>query len=127
MIRFPQSGVMRFMTTNIHENRIDVQKGSAWKVASRDELRASGQVQSLNRALKLLIALSHHPAGLSLSALAREVGLPTSTAHRLLTTLQNERFVRFDRHKLTWQIGAEAARVGLAYAADGEPTSQTGS
>ena len=58
--------------------------------------RASGHVQSLSRALSLLNALSEHNQGLSLSAVAHEVGLPTSTAHRLLTTLQNERYVRFD-------------------------------
>ena len=64
------------------------------RVPSKELLRSSGQVQSLSRALKLLNALSYHPQGLSLSELAREVGLPNSTAHRLLTTLQNEQYKR---------------------------------
>ncbi|WP_205042294.1 IclR family transcriptional regulator [Rhodoligotrophos defluvii] len=84
-------------------------------VPSKDILRASGQVQSLSRALKLLNSLSHHPQGLSLSEVAHEVGLPTSTAHRLLTTLQNERYVRFDQERSTWLIGVQSFRVGSAF------------
>ncbi|MFN0194729.1 MAG: helix-turn-helix domain-containing protein [Aestuariivirga sp.] len=86
-----------------------------WRVQSKNDLRASGQVQSLNRALKILLALGHHSEGLSLSAIARMVGLPTSTAHRLLTTLQNERFVVFDGSRLKWRVGVQAHRVGQAY------------
>src|SRR5262245_6489790 len=40
------------------------------RVPSKELLRASGQVQSLSRALKLLNALSYHPQGLSLSEVA---------------------------------------------------------
>lgn len=85
------------------------------RVASKEALRASGQVQSLSRALKLLNALSWQAGGLTLSEVAREVGLPTSTAHRLLTTLQNERFVRFDSERAVWLIGVQAFRVGAAF------------
>src|SRR3990170_7456773 len=81
-----------------------------FRVASKESLRASGQVQSLSRALKLLNALSHHPQGLSLSEVAHYVGLPNSTAHRLLTTLQNERFVRFEADRSAWLIGVQAFR-----------------
>jgi len=85
------------------------------RVPSKEVLRSSGQVQSLSRALKLLNALSYHPQGLSLSELAREVGLPNSTAHRLLTTLQNERYVRFDNERSVWMIGVQAFQVGSAF------------
>lgn len=85
------------------------------RVPSKEALRASGQVQSLSRALKLLNALSFHSQGLSLSDVAHEVGLPNSTAHRLLTTLQNERFVRFDTERSVWLIGVQAFRVGTAF------------
>ncbi len=85
------------------------------RVPSKETLRSSGQVQSLSRALKLLNALSYHPQGLSLSELAREVGLPNSTAHRLLTTLQNERYVRFDGAHSTWMIGVQAFQVGSSF------------
>ena len=86
-----------------------------FRVASKESLRASGQVQSLSRALKLLNALSYHPQGLSLSEVAHHVGLPNSTAHRLLTTLQNERFVRFEADRSAWLIGVQAFRVGSAF------------
>ncbi len=85
------------------------------RVPSKEILRASGQVQSLSRALKLLNALSYHGSGLSLSEVALEVGLPNSTAHRLLTTLQNERFVRFESERSVWLIGVQAFRVGSAF------------
>ncbi len=85
------------------------------KVPSKESLRSSGQVQSLSRALKLLNALSYHAQGLPLSELAREVGLPNSTAHRLLTTLQNERYVHFDSERSAWMIGVQAFQVGAAF------------
>ena len=85
------------------------------RLPSKESMRASGQVQSLSRALKLMNALSYHSQGMSLSEVAHEVGLPTSTAHRLLTTLQNERFVRFDPERSTWLVGVQAFRVGSAF------------
>jgi DNA-binding Lrp family transcriptional regulator len=91
-----------------------------WRVPNKAEMRASGQVQSLSRALKLLNALSHHPKGLPLVGIARLVGLPPSTAHRLLTTLQAERYVRFETADSLWQIGVQASRVGAAYTGEGE-------
>jgi IclR family acetate operon transcriptional repressor len=53
---------------------------------------------------------------MSLSELALVAGLPVSTAHRLLTTLEAERFVRLDPAEGHWQIGVEAFRVGNAFA-----------
>ena len=85
------------------------------RIPSKESLRASGQVQSLSRALKLLNALSYYAQGLSLSEVASEVGLPNSTAHRLLTTLQNERYVRFDNERSAWMIGVQAFRVGSTF------------
>jgi IclR family acetate operon transcriptional repressor len=92
-----------------HDRRSDV------RVPSKEALRASGQVQSLSRALRLLNALSYHPQGMSLSEVAQEVGLPNSTAHRLLTTLQNERYVRFDNERASWAIGVQSFRIGSAF------------
>ena len=85
------------------------------RVPSKEVLRASGQVQSLSRALKLLNALAVHSQGLSLSEVAGYVGLPNSTAHRLLTTLQNERYVRFESERSVWLIGVQAFCVGAAF------------
>jgi IclR family acetate operon transcriptional repressor len=63
-----------------------------------------------------LKALAVTSDGMSLSELALVVGLPISTTHRLLTTLEAERFVRLDPAEGHWQIGVEAFRVGNAFA-----------
>ena len=76
----------------------------------------AGQVQSLTRALALLEAVARSHDGLALTELAQTVGLPPSTAHRLLTTLQQGRFVRFDLLASVWQIGVQAFVVGNAFA-----------
>ena len=67
------------------------------------------------RALSLLRALAESGDGMTLSDVAQMVGLPPSTAHRLLTTLQQERFVRFDGTAHVWQVGVEAFIIGNAF------------
>ncbi|MGC6530887.1 MAG: IclR family transcriptional regulator [Candidatus Puniceispirillaceae bacterium] len=75
--------------------------------------KRSGHTQSVSRALRLLSRLSEEPNGMTLSELARSVGLAPSTAHRLLTTLQLERFVRFEDSR--WLVGVQSFHVGSAY------------
>jgi IclR family acetate operon transcriptional repressor len=74
----------------------------------------SGRVQSLSRALAIINALARGD-GLTLTDLAHTVGLPPSTVHRLLTTLEEERFVRFDRELARWMVGVQAFIVGGAF------------
>jgi IclR family acetate operon transcriptional repressor len=81
-----------------------------------EEADKAGQVQSLTRALSLLEAVARSHDGLTLTEAAHTVGLPPSTAHRLLTTLQQARFVRFDGLSSLWQIGVQAFVVGNAFA-----------
>lgn len=76
----------------------------------------SPQVQSLTRALIILEKLSEHDSGLSLTELARLGELPTSTTHRLLTTLENRRFVRFNKSTNHWSVGVQSFVVGNAFA-----------
>jgi IclR family acetate operon transcriptional repressor len=73
-------------------------------------------VQSIIRALVLLEAVAQRHDGLTLTELARTVGLPPSTVHRLLTTLEQRRFVRLDATASVWQIGVQAFVVGSAFA-----------
>lgn len=82
----------------------------------KDGSKSSGQVRSLTRALSLLKILAGSPNGLSLSELSEAAGLPPSTTHRLLTTLESERFVRPDSHGGHWRIGVEAFFVGSSFA-----------
>jgi IclR family acetate operon transcriptional repressor len=76
----------------------------------------SGDVQSLTRALSILDTLAENDDGLSLTALAKAVALPPSSVHRLLTTLQRKRFVRFEPSSMGWRIGVQAFVVGNAFA-----------
>ena len=75
----------------------------------------SGQVQSLSRALSILNTLAESDGGFSLSDLALTVGLAPSTTHRLLTTLQNERYVAFDAERRVWNVGVQAFQTGNAF------------
>jgi IclR family acetate operon transcriptional repressor len=74
------------------------------------------QVQSLVRALALLNRIAEAPdAGATLTELAQQVGLPASTAHRLLTTLEQERYVQFDHDGRLWSVGVQAFVAGCAF------------
>jgi IclR family acetate operon transcriptional repressor len=75
-----------------------------------------GGVRCLSRALSILETLANSQVGITLTVLACAVGLPVSTAHRLLTTLQRQRFVYFDTKSMSWQIGVRAFVVGSAFA-----------
>ncbi|QPM90495.1 IclR family transcriptional regulator [Pseudooceanicola algae] len=72
-------------------------------------------VQSVDRALALLEALAEASGGLSLSEVSRAVGLATSTAHRLLTTLQLRGFVTHEAQSGRWVIGHRAFSVGESF------------
>lgn len=75
----------------------------------------TGQVQSLTRALAILGAVAESHEGMALTDIAEVVGLAPSTTHRLLTTLEAERFMRFDAQTRLWQIGIRAFIVGNAF------------
>lgn len=55
--------------------------------------RGTGTVQVIRRVAAILRALHDAPEGLSLSQLSERVDLARSTIHRLVTTLEEERFV----------------------------------
>lgn len=74
----------------------------------------AGTVQALDRGLSLLRDLARE-GGVKLTDLALRVGMPPSSAHRVLITLQKHGFVEFDESTQEWSIGIEAFRVGSAY------------
>lgn len=76
----------------------------------------SGGVQSVERALSLLERLARQEEGMRLSDLAAEAGLPVSTVHRLLTTLERRRYAQSDAEG-RWHVGRAAFAVGQAYSA----------
>ncbi len=75
---------------------------------------ASGDVQSLDRAIGLLEVLANSD-GLSLSDVARQAELPPSTVHRLLATLNRRGLVGQDPETGLWTVGVGLFRIGSAY------------
>lgn len=72
-------------------------------------------MQSLVRALTILNRLADAGDGTTLTEVAQQVGLPPSTAHRLLTTLEQERYVRFDAERRLWSVGVQSFVAGNAF------------
>nr|WP_326492608.1 IclR family transcriptional regulator [Alicyclobacillus dauci] len=68
----------------------------------------STTVRAVERALEILLCFAKSPRELSLSEIAREVGLHKSTAHRLLLSLQSKGFVRrqtgSEKYILGWSV-----------------------
>src|SRR5215470_5519192 len=83
--------------------------------AADDQEGREGGVQSVDRALSILETLAEDDEGYRLSDLAVRTGLSTSTAHRLLATLEKRRFVQFDRTESKWHIGAHSFSVGATF------------
>jgi IclR family acetate operon transcriptional repressor len=80
---------------------------------TRIDRSADGTVQSLTRAMQLLELLAEDDEGFRLVDIAAHSGLSTSTAHRLLTTLEQRQFVQFDRESSLWFVGCAAFRWAL--------------
>lgn len=80
-----------------------------------DGAGTAGGVQAVLRALDLMAVLTAMPDGIGLSDAARRAGLAASTAHRLLNTLANRGWARFDSGSGLWQVGPEAFVTGQAF------------
>jgi len=74
-----------------------------------------GKNQSLTRALTLLERLSETPNGLSLTDLSYQLGMPTATVHRLLSTFEEFDFTEQDAEQGLWFVGLKAFTVGNAF------------
>jgi DNA-binding IclR family transcriptional regulator len=59
----------------------------------------------LGKGLQLLVGLGEHPDGVGLSRLAGEMGLPVSTAHRLLSAMIPLGFVSVDEESRQYSLG----------------------
>ncbi|MEA9389744.1 glyoxylate bypass operon transcriptional repressor IclR [Acerihabitans sp. TG2] len=75
----------------------------------------AGQIQSLTRGLKLLEYIAESHGSVALTDLAQQAGLPNSTTHRLLTTMQQQGFVRQEGDLGLWTIGSHAFVVGSSF------------
>ena len=77
---------------------------------------AAGNMLSLERALTLLSAVAESKAGLRLKDAAEQVGLSTSTAHRILSALVEHRMLRLNEGARIYLPGSELYRLGQAAA-----------
>jgi IclR family transcriptional regulator, acetate operon repressor len=77
----------------------------------------TGQVQSLTRGLSILETIAKAETGLSLTDVAQRVGLPPSTAHRLLSTLEKMGYVFQAGDLGHWYVGLQSFTVGSGFLA----------
>lgn len=75
-------------------------------------------IQVIARAATILRILADHPAGLSLSAIATQVGLARSTVQRIVQALQNEGMVELSGPQGGFQLGPALARLVYRRQAD---------
>ena len=77
--------------------------------------KTATNVRALERALTLLSIVADADS-LSLTELSQRTGMPASTAHRLLVTLQNFGYLEFCEDTQKWSVGVEAFRIGRSFA-----------
>lgn len=83
--------------------------------AKAEAAERSGNVQVLSRAIAILNHLAQADGGASLTEVGTAVGLAASTTHRLLTSLESERYVRFDAETKLWSVGVQAFIMGNGF------------
>lgn len=71
-------------------------------------------IQALDRGLSVLSALARDGGG-TLSDLSMRLGMPASSAHRVLATLEKHGYADLDDTTQAWRVGLEAFRVGSAF------------
>src|SRR5207253_3490069 len=74
------------------------------------------EVASVRKALDLLESFSFENPAWTLSALARRLEIPKSTAHNLLRTMQSFDLVRQDVETRSYRLGARVMELGLLFA-----------
>jgi IclR family acetate operon transcriptional repressor len=101
-----------------HKSSLPPRRGRPPAGESKNPPKSVPRVQSLTRGLSVLATLAGADGGLTLSAISRDCGLPASTAHRLLATLQSMGYVYQAEELGRWHVGLQAFRVGNAFLAN---------
>jgi DNA-binding IclR family transcriptional regulator len=65
----------------------------------------SGSIRAVERALDVLLCFSRQTPELTMTRIAEQVGIPKSTVHRLLATLEKRRFVQRDEATGAYRLG----------------------
>ncbi|MCL2895985.1 glyoxylate bypass operon transcriptional repressor IclR [Brenneria tiliae] len=90
-------------------------RGKKPRASAAAPVQPAGQVQSLTRGLTLLEYIARANGSVALTDLAQQAGLPNSTTHRLLTTMQQQGFVRQVGDLGLWTIASHAFIVGSSF------------
>jgi IclR family acetate operon transcriptional repressor len=62
-------------------------------------------VRAVERALDVLLCFTYQTPELTMTQIAEQVGIHKSTAHRLLATLENKRFIQRDQNTGIYRLG----------------------
>jgi IclR family acetate operon transcriptional repressor len=92
-----------------------LRRAAPQRAVKRADAEGANPVQALSRALDLLECIAAAEAGLGLGELGQMAGLPSSTVHRLLKSLEQRHYVVHDEDRGRWFIGVQAFSVGGAF------------
>jgi DNA-binding IclR family transcriptional regulator len=76
---------------------------------------SSSQIKSASRVLDILETLAAHVQPMATMAIARECGIPKSSAYHLLNVMLERNFVTYYEHERAWGLGVSIFEVGSAY------------
>lgn len=79
-----------------------------------DDKTSQNTIKSLDRAMEVFEYISSRP-GMTLSAIADEMGQSASTVYRVLVTLEGRDLVEFDAGEQLWHIGPRAFMIGSRF------------
>ncbi len=74
----------------------------------------TGGIQVLDRAIGIMEAVSAAD-GMTLTSIAHQAGMATSTVHRILTSLEGHGMVSMDPERKLWFIGVTAFQIGNGF------------
>lgn len=80
----------------------------------RPSRKEPGGIQVLDRAIAVMDAVSASD-GLTLTSIAHQAGMATSTVHRILTSLEAHGLVSMDQERKLWFIGVTAFQIGNGF------------
>lgn len=79
-----------------------------------------GGIQVIDRATAIMEVVSRDD-GLPLSTIARRAGIATSTAHRILTSLEANGLIAMDDDRKLWFVGVRAFEIGSGFLRNRKP------
>jgi DNA-binding IclR family transcriptional regulator len=80
---------------------------------------SSSTVKSAERLVDVLVMLARHTRPVPTMTIARECGIPKSSAHHLLNVMRERHFVTYYEEERTWGLGVAIFEIGSAYLRSG--------